>query len=141
MSYSHFQTDQRLAEDASLASAAVIGTLSPGYQPVIARAAALVVTTALDNAGVVTIKHRPTAGSSSGETTVDTISYDNAAGIGAAAGDVIYVDGFEQKVAPGEELVFEVTDATPTAGEAHVVAFVQPCWEHPDNNDNMTESA
>lgn len=137
MSYSHFQTDVRVAEDASLASAAVVGTLSPGYQPVIARAAALVITTAADDDGVLTLKHRPTAGSSSGETTVDTFSY----GTGNAAGSVVYVDGFEQKVAPGEELVFEVTDATPTAGNAHCVAFTQPCWEHPDNNDNMTESA
>lgn len=137
MSYSHSQIDVRLAEDAALATAAVVGTFSPGYQPVVVRAAALVITTAADASGVVTVKHRPTAGSTTGETNVGTISY----GTSEAAGTAVYLDGFEQKVSPGEELIFEVTDATPTAGNAHCVAFMQPCWEHPDNNTNMAATA
>lgn len=135
MAYDHWQQDILVAADASLATAADIGTWAPGYQPVVVKAAALVFTTTVDATGAVTLQRRPTAGSAAGEVAIDVLNYTIALG---TQGLVVYSDNLNQLVVPGEEVVFEVTDATPTVGAAHCILFLQPCWEHPDNNSDMT---
>lgn len=139
MSYSDYQIEQMVAKDASLASAADVGDWAPGYSPVIIRAVALVFTTAVNNSGTLKVDKRPTAGSdtSRGDGDVADIDYTTTTG---AQGKVVYQDGIDVEVAPGEEIVFEVTDATPSAGNAHLIIFYEPRWEQPANNTDMSET-
>lgn len=136
MAYDHNQREVLIATGASTASLAVIGLYTPGYQPVILRAVALVFTTAAAAAGILLVKKRPTPGSASGETTVATINFDATTG---AAGKVVYVDGIEVKCIPGEQLAFEITDVA-ASGVVEIKALVEESWEVPQNNTDMTET-
>lgn len=137
MAYTHSKYEVFVAEDASLASAADIGDWAPGYVPHRIRAAALVLTTSPDAAGQVKVDKRPTAGSDTSRGDGDVAQLDYTTD--EDAGEVVYIDGIDVTVNPGEELVFEVSDATPTAGAAHLVLYVEPMWETPANNSNMVE--
>ena len=139
MAYTHDKFQEIVAKDASLASAADIGDWAPGYVPVIVRAVALVFTTASDDTGVTKVDKRVTAGSDTGrgDGDVATINYTSTTG---AQGKVIYKDGLNIEVSPGEELVFQVTDATPTAGAAHLVVYGEYRQEVPGNNTDMSET-
>lgn len=139
MAYDHFQASEQVAAAAALTTAGVIAASrwSPGYQPVRIRAVAVTLTVAMNAAGAVALKRRPTPGSATGEETIATLTLAN----GSAIGTVIYADGFDVKVSPGDELVFDVTDATPTAGSGHLSVFYQPSWEHPMNNTEMVDGA
>lgn len=134
MSYEHGRTQETVATAASLATAAVIGTFSPAYQPVVVRAVSLIFTTAVNATGAVTVKKRPTAGSTSGETTIDILNYTTTTG---AQGKCVYIDGLNTKISPTEELIFQVTDATPTVGNAHCGVSFDETWEVPANNTDM----
>lgn len=136
MSYDHTQLETIVAKDASVASAADVGDWAPGYVPMIIRAVALVFTTAANATGALKVDKRPTAGSDTarGDGDVATINYTTTTG---AQGKVVYKDGLSIKVSPGEEVVFQITDATPTAGNAHLILFVEPSWEQPGNNTDM----
>lgn len=135
MAYTHSKYEVVVATDASLASAADIGDWAPGYVPHYIRAAALVLTTSPDDAGQVKVDKRPTSGSdtSRGDGDVAQIDYTTD----EDQGEVVYIDGIDIKVSPGEEVVFEVSDATPTAGAAHLILYVEPSWEIPGNNSSM----
>lgn len=137
MAYTHTQYEVVMGKDLSLASAADVADWAPGFVPHRIRAVALVFTTAANASGTLKIDKRPTAGSdtSRGDGDVADIDYDATAG---AQGLVVYQTGIDVKVSPGEELVAQVTDATPTAGNAHVVLFVEPMWEEPGNNSDMS---
>lgn len=136
MGYTHSKSEVLVTANASLASAADIGDWAPGYIPHIIRAVALVITTALDATGVLKVDKRVTAGSDAGRGDGDiaTINYTAALGV---AGAVIYKDGLDIELKPNEEAVFQVTDATPTAGNAHLILYVEPRWETPANLPDM----
>ena len=140
MAYTHSKKEEIVAKDASLASAADVGDWAPGYVPHIVRAVSLVFTTAVDATGELKVDKRPTAGSDTGrgDGDVATIAYTTTTG---AQGKVVYAGTtaapLNVKVSPGEELVFQVTDATPTAGAAHLVLYLDPVWEVPGNNTDM----
>lgn len=139
MSYTHQQIEYIIAKDIDLNSAADCGDWAPGYMPVIVRAAALVVTNTLGSAGVIKIDKRPTAGddTSRGDGDVASLTLPS----GTAAGAVIYQDGIDVKVSPGEELVAQVTDACDASDTGHLIIFVEPVWETPANNTDMTATA
>ena len=134
--YTHGQHQEMVASNASLASAADIGDFAPGYMPFVIEAVALVFTTAANATGAVKVDKRPTAGSdtSRGDGDIATLNYTTATG---AVGKVVYIDGLNIKIAPGEEAVFQVTNATPTAGNAHLILFGRHVWETPANNADM----
>lgn len=133
MAYDHGQIEHMIAKDASLASLAIIGEWSPGYQPWRLRAAALVFTVTAGAAGEVEINHRPTAGSQSSEVALDAITFDGTTG---AQGKVRFVE-LTAVVRPGEEVSFEVIDVAAT-GTVHCILFFEPSWENPLNNTRMT---
>lgn len=138
MAYTHSKMEYQLADKASVASAAVIGDEHVvGVIPHIVRAVSVVITTSPSDAGTITFKHRPTVGSSSGEVTIAAIDYAGT----AAAGDVLYVDGLNVEVTPGESIIAEVTDATPTSGNASAVVYTEPRWERPENIAAMTDAS
>jgi hypothetical protein len=113
---------------------------SPGLQPVLLRGWALIVTTAVTAADPVTmsVDKRVTAGSDTGRV-ADIVGSITLPG-GTVAGKVYYKRGFQAKISPGEELVFEVTDAA-VAGNATIVILLEPSWEEPAQNTNMVASA
>jgi len=140
MSYPH-QMDQTLvkAETAIAMQTPAIKAryLNAGLQPVWVRGAAAIIEVAMTvTAAVVNITHRPTIGSATGETTIETITIPTA----RAIGDVVYVNNIDKKVLPGEEVTFTLATAA-TAGSCHFVLFTNPSWDAEGNNANMFASA
>lgn len=137
MAYDHYQLESKVATAVDIASAGSVGLFSVGYQPVIVRAVVAVITTTNTVAAtVLTITHRPTAGSDTSETTVDTITIP----INGAAGLAYYVNGLEELLLPGEDLQI-TTDGGGTAGNANLHVFYEPKWEQPVNIADMVLSA
>lgn len=140
MAYTHSKYEVIVAKDASLASAADVGDWAPGYIPHIIRAVALVFTVVPQATGVMKLDKRPAAGSdtSRGDGDVAVMNYTAAGGV---AGQVIYKNGLDVEIKPGEEVVAQITDATPTSGSAHIILYVEPRWETPANESDMTATA
>jgi hypothetical protein len=144
MAYDHQKVYHRAipvgAENTTAVSFTTTGikaTFSPGIRPMKLRAVAVVVSTQMTvTPPVLTIKHRPTAGSATGETTVDTITVPLA----QTAGKIVYVEDLNQLVRPGEHIVFDVTTAA-TAGAGDIIAEFDPVWESLANETDATLSA
>lgn len=141
MSYDH-QVDQiRCDAGAALATTAVAiiaRFIHVGLQPVWVKGAAFVIEVVPGTtAPVITIRHRPTIASATGQTTIETITVPTT----RAVGDVVYVDNIDKKVLPGEEVVFDVTTASVTTGSGHCILMTAPSWDAPGNNGNMFASA
>lgn len=138
MAYNHdvmqFQVG---ASGVDLATAGSIGTFTPGYQPFMVQAVAVVMTaTNTVAATVLTITLRPTAGSNTSETTVDTITIP----INGAAGSVYYVHQLETKVMPGMDLEI-ATDGGGTVANGTVIVYGNFSWDNPQSNSDMILSA
>lgn len=134
MAYTHTQYEFRVARAASLAATGDVGDYAPGYVPHRIRAVALVLLADPAEAGVVRVDRRPTAGSNTGRGDGDIAILNIAATHNQ--GDVIYKDGLDVELLPGEQAVAEVTDAV--AGlTADVIFFVEPRWDRPGNNADL----
>lgn len=131
------QREVLVVQCGAMSAAADIGSWNPGYQPVVIRAVAVVLRAIASSGGVVKVDKRPTVGSdtSRGDGDVATVTIPNA----QAAGTVVYSDQLNVKVSPGEEIVAEVTDAFGTFGD--VIVLVEPAFENPANNTDMSETA
>lgn len=129
------QQDILVATNSAIINAAGSVFWAPGYHSFHLQAVAAVVTTTLDTAdAVLTITRRVTAGSNTNEVTIDTLTVPNT----TAAGQVVYVDGLDTIIAPGEEIEI-AGDGGSTAGVAHIVIFGHTVPSSP--NSDMTESA
>jgi hypothetical protein len=141
MAYTHSKYEVILARGADLNSVAdVTGAhWSPGYVPHRVRAVALAIDNAIGGAGVLKFDKRPTHGSDTdrgdGDVAVLTIPNSTAGGI------VLYKDGLNVLINPGEQVVAEVTDATAASDTGTVIIYVEPVWERPGNNTSMLASA
>jgi hypothetical protein len=129
-------TDQRVEYD--LGTMDITGTtaavLTPGHQPFRVRAVAIALDTGLATSGaVITISKRVTPGSDTSKVDIDTLTIP----VSGAAGHVYYNDSLNTKISPGEQLSI-VSDGVPSAGSGRVIAVVEPAWESPDNNTDMT---
>lgn len=110
-------------------SAGIIARYFAGFFPIRIKRVGLLVTVAHDTATtVVTLRHRPTPGSASGEVVVDTISIPTT----AAVGSIYFVDGLDYRMEPGDELAFD-TDGGTTAGVVAAIVEAEVVWEHVDN--------
>lgn len=140
MAYTHSKSEVLVAKDQALTTSGDKLDWSPGYIPHYVRAVALVWTTAPagtnDN---LKVDKRPTAGSDSnrGDGDVADITLNTS----RSQGDVSYQNGIDVLINPGEEIVFEVSSGSLTAGAAHVIAYVEPSWEIPGNNTSMNDDA
>lgn len=125
----------------SLASAAVIARFMAMHQVQVKQIAFVVSTATVSSANiVVTVKRRPTVGSSSGEVTIGTLSIPT----GVAAGKMYYKNVTPVTVAQGEEIVFEVTTAAAgmgAAGAGYSGFDAEHDPEVPANNSDMVASA
>lgn len=137
MAYTHTKLERQFT-NLAIDTAADAGYFSPGMVPHILRAVAVIITTATTvDATVVTVDHRPTAGSDTARSAAkSTINIPTA----AAAGAVYYEDNLDWETAPGEELVI-ASDGGCTAGDASVVLYLEPRWEVPGNLTNMIATA
>lgn len=127
-----------VAQSGSLASVANIGQeYAPGYQPVTVRAVSVVLKVAAACAGAVELEKWATVGSSTGKSSIATITIPN----GQAAGSVVYKKGLNVKVSPGESFRAVCTDAAGASVIADVTVLCEPSFEVPGNNSDMVESA
>ena len=142
MSYTHNQYEVQVvspavADPTNLVSAADLGYLAAGYTPFIIRAISAVVVEALGTAdATVELDERVTAGSNTGRVNHAIMTIPQAT---AAVGDVFYRDGLEIRIDPGEEAVIETDGGATTTGGVRVTLLVEPVWEQPANNSDMTE--
>lgn len=136
MAYPIGQREVQVAAAASLATAADIGNWGTGLEPYIIRGVSLIFTTAVDATGALKVDKRPTAGSDTGrgDGDVATINYTTVTG---AQGKGVFKNGLSIKVNPTEQVVFQVTDATPTAGAADLYLTIEPSPEEPANNTDL----
>lgn len=135
MPYTVNVKEEMVAKDAALSALADIGDWAPSRFPHIVRAAALILTTDVTAVGVVKFDKRPTAGSNTGRGDGDVAIINLLAAHNQ--GEVIFKDGLNVLIKPGEEVVAEVTDLTAAAETAHVVLFVEMVPEVPGNNAKM----
>jgi len=139
MSYNH-QMDQIRCDAGAgltLVGAAIKARfINAGLFPVVVTGAAVIIEVVPGDQAIFTIRHRPTIASATGQTTIDTITLETT----DAAGKVVYVTGLDKKVLPGEEVVFDLTDAA-ASGTVHCVLMTVPSWEQPGNITDMRVSA
>lgn len=136
MAYDWSQRRVQVALAASTASGAVIGRLVPGRNPFRIRSAALTIETAVADEATITIQRRPVAGAAANEVTIDTI----VVGTGHAAGTVVYVDGLNTRISPGEDLAFTVT-GTGASGVVSITATIEEENEAAANDASLVLSA
>lgn len=126
------------AADAMLSTAAV-KFWAPGFCPFHLKGIAVVVTTGVTTtAAVLTVTKRVTAGSNTNEVTIDTITVPVVAT--APLGTVLFVDGLDTIVRPGEELEFS-GGGEGDAGAGHIVIFGNFMPPDIGNNTDMVRSA
>lgn len=87
--------------------------------------------------GVVLFKRRPTAGSATGEVTIATLNLTTA----HTQGKVVYSNGLDVDLSPGDEVVVEVTDVTGAGDLAKAMMWVQYDYENPTNEADMVATA
>lgn len=141
MAYDH-QMDQLLISDrvaatnAGVVTTAVakIAAWAPCLQPIEVRGVAFVFTTAATvTAAVIDFYRRPTIGSDTNRVLIKRL---NATLGQEIIGNVIYADVEGTTIAPGEDIIAEVSTAS-TAGAGHAFIMYQTKWQQPLNNTKM----
>jgi hypothetical protein len=121
----------RLAESAAVKTGSNHGTFQPIYQPVVVRAVAGLVTTALgSNDAVATFTKRDLVTGSNISTTTLTL------GSGLAAGKVVYEHGLDIELSPSEDIV--VASSGNANGNVSYSVVYEPKPETPANNSDMS---
>lgn len=134
--YDHGIREVFVTNDADLGSAGLKGTWAPGLVPHIVRAAAVVVSNAIGDAGVMRIAYGAAGLATTQGTEIGKINLATT----HTAGEVVYIEGLDEEVVPGEEVIFDLTDACAASDAGHLILLVEPRWERPANNSNMVES-
>lgn len=121
----------RLAESAAVKTGSNHGTFQPIYQPVVVRAVAGLVTTALgSNDAVATFIKRDRVTASNISTVTLTL------GSGLAVGKVVYEHGLDIEVSPSEDIV--VASSGNADGALSYAVVYEPKPETPANNSDMS---
>lgn len=108
---------------------------NPGFVPHIVRAVVVALNAVPGDAGVVKFDKRVTFASDTGRGDGDVAVVNLLTT--HLAGDVIYKDQLNVRIDPGQEVVVEVTDASAAVTGARVSLWVEPIFEHPDNDTNL----
>lgn len=136
--YSHQMIEHHI-KALDLTSTGDKGNYAPGPIPVYVRGVAIVCKAAGSAAGVIKGDKQPTAGSASGRGDGDVFILTAPNPI--AQGKVLHKDNMKVLLKPGEQVVVEVTTGLTGVNSADVILFLEPAWEHADNNTNMIRSA
>lgn len=102
-------------------------------QPMVIRMFGLTILNDVAAAGIVLLKRRPTAGSTTGEVTISTLNLATT----HTQGEVVYEDGLNTQIQAGEELVVEVTDVTGAGDLAKATVWGEVAYEAPGNNTRL----
>lgn len=132
MAYDWAQEDVQVALGADISSTGIEGRLVAGRYGFILRGAAVVIETAVADAATITIQRRPVAGAAANQVTVDTIEIATT----HEAGEVVYLDGLNTKISPGEDLVFDVTGAG-ASGVASITATIERLRDAAGNDTSL----
>lgn len=136
--YSHQMVEHHI-KALDLSTTGDKGNYAPGPIPMYVRGVEVVCKTAGSAAGVVKGDKQPTAGSATGRGDGDVFVLTAPTTI--AQGKVLHKDNMKSLLKPGEQVVIEVTTAWTGVTIADVILFLEPAWEHADNNTNMIRSA
>jgi len=135
----HGQSNERsdlVLQGGLITTTGIKATWGPGYQPVKIRAVYLIITTTPTvTPPVVNFYRRPTAGSETAKVLIKALNPSLAQ---AVQGNVIFADGLDVQINPGEDISVDVGTAS-TAGAAIMGAFTESAWEKPGNNARMVE--
>lgn len=115
----------------SLATApGVLARYTPGTQGCTIRRVGFVLEVATSTtAAIIQIIKRPTPGSSAGQTVVATMTFD----VVTAQGATVYSPDLDLRLAPGEEVVLNSTQAATGGTTTIPVLEIDPDWEAPGN--------
>lgn len=133
MSYSNQLVEVVIGARASLASTGVKGSWTPGLTPVKVRAVAIVNDNAIGDAAIVHARY----GTAGLATTAGTLIAAITLPLALAAGKVVYKKDLDVLVSPGQEIIFDVSDAGAAGDIGTMVLLVEPVWERPGNNTSM----
>lgn len=111
---------------------------APGFLRHKIHAVALIIDNTIAATGVVKFDKRVTFGSDTGRGDGDVAVINLATS--HTGGKVVYKDGLDVDVSPGEEVVVEVTDVTGASDVADVVLVVEAVYEQPANIAAMVET-
>lgn len=134
--YDHGIREIHVKDDAALSATGIIGTWAPGLVPHIIRAAAIVVSNDIGATGVVKLMYGTAGLATTQGTEIDAINLLTT----HVAGEVVYAEGLDIEVAPGQEVIFDMTDACAASDAGHLILLVEPRWERPANNSSMVET-
>lgn len=145
MAYSHNQTQVLFASGMSATASGDKAYWAPGYMPHIVRAAGVIITTSgsTTSGAVIAFKHISIAsGATASDLAVLTMTSGTSSGGGTpttalVAGNVMYKDGLNVKVNPGQKVVLNVRTAVTGVCGIRGWLWVEPSWENPLNNTSM----
>lgn len=145
MAYSHNQTQVLFASGMTATASGDKAYWAPGYMPHIVRAAGVIITTSgsTTSGAVIAFKHISIAsGATASDLAVLTMTSGTSSGGGTpttalVAGNVMYKDGLNVKVNPGQKVVLNVRTAVTGVCGIRGWLWVEPSWENPLNNTSM----
>ncbi len=109
---------------------------APGTYPHYVRSIGVVLNVDPTGSAVVALDKEPTAGSATGRTQLEVINIAST----HAQGNVVYIDGLNHKILPGERVVVKVTTAHSSLTNFDFVMRVEPSTDSPVNNSKMIKS-
>jgi hypothetical protein len=137
--YVHQRQEILVVAAADLSSTGDKGVWGPGYIPVVIRAVAAKITNTIGATGTINFDKRITLGSDTGR--VDNVIGALALTTSHTGGKIVYRDGLNIRINPGEEIVVAADDAAAAGDLADVSIVVEPSWERPANHSAMVATA
>ena len=143
MAYDHGQYQVIFPSGMSVTASGDQFAWTPGYMPHIVRAVGVVFTASgIVTSGLVLAFTKNTM-VSGGPASSDVAVLTGPSGTAALlSGSVLYKDGLNNKVTPGQKVTINVRAAvTGTTQRARAFLWVEPTWETPANNTTMVASS
>lgn len=112
---------------------------APGITAHVIRAVAVKITNDIGATGTINFDKRITFGTDTGrvDNVISAINLTTA----HTGGKVVYRDGLNVTLKPGEQLVAAADDAAAAGDLCDISIWIEPVWENPSNNTAMVASA
>lgn len=145
MAYTHTQHQILFASGMTATASGDKFTWMPGYMPHIIRAVGVVITTtgSVTSGAVIAFKQISMAsGATASDIAVLTLNSGTSTGFptpttAPIAGNVIYKDGLNVKVSPGQKVILNVRAAVTGVSGMRGFMWVEPSWDIPQNTSGM----
>lgn len=126
-------------KELDLASTGDKANWAPGLVPHVIRAVSVKITNDIGATGTVNFDKRITFGTDTGR--VGDVIAGIALTTAHLGGKVVYRDGLNVTIKPGEQLIVAFDDAAAAGDLCEVTLWVEPVWENPSNNTAMVATA